>query len=78
MEKSTTPWDGEREEDFGGGGRRVGGPDDDDVRSIRTIVSHELGRVEEQAEEMARKEQQQWDEKEMKRRWVDLARPRTP
>lgn len=41
--------DREGDEDFGGGSG-VGSEDDDDARGIRTIVPHELERVDEENE----------------------------
>jgi len=65
-----------REEDGDGGAS-----DDDDARSIRTIVPHELERVEEEDEDHMAKEQQQQDEEEeeeRRTRRAELGRPRTP
>ncbi|KIM79867.1 hypothetical protein PILCRDRAFT_823052 [Piloderma croceum F 1598] len=66
-------------EDFGAAG---GALDDDDARSIRTIVPHELERVEEEDEDqITKQEQEQHDEdeeEERRTRRVELGRPRTP
>lgn len=51
--------------------------DDDDVRSIATIVPHELERVEEEDEEAAALAEAAEDE-ERRRRREELGRPRTP
>jgi hypothetical protein len=73
VEKSGTRED----EEFGAAG---GTSDDDDARSIRTIVPHELERVEEEDEDQITKQEQQQDEDEEERRArrVELGRPRTP
>jgi hypothetical protein len=88
VEKSThqqRDWDQEQEgfsgaAADGGGGAAGDGADDDDARSIRTIVPHELERVEEEDEEqIARQEMEQRevadeDDEERARR-VELGRP---
>jgi hypothetical protein len=55
--------------------------DDDDARSIRTIVPHELERVEEEDEDQIAKQEEPQDEdeeEERRTRRVELGRPRTP
>ena len=59
--------------------------DDDDATSIRTIVPHELERVEEEDEDQIARQEQQWDQQEededqeeRRRRGVELGRPRMP
>ena len=73
----------EAEEDFGSAGARS--DDDDDARSVRTIVPHELERVEEEDEDQIARQEQQRDQQEededheeRRRRRVELGRPRTP
>ena len=81
MEKSTHHQrDQEQEEEFSA--ETVGG--DDDTRSIRTIVPHELERVEEEDEEqIVKQEREQLEEdededEERRARRVELGRLQTP
>ena len=55
----------------------VASDNDDHVRSIRTIVLHKLENVEEDGDQMVRKQQQR-DEEERRSRRAELARPRAP
>jgi hypothetical protein len=63
------------DEEFGTAG---GTSDDDDARCIRTIVPHELERVEEEDEDQISKQEQQDEDEESRTRRVELGRPRTP
>ena len=50
--------------------------DDDDARSVRTVVPHELERVEEEDEDQLTAEEE--DDEERRQRREELGRPRTP
>lgn len=55
----------------------VASDNDNHARSIRTIVLHKLENVEEDGDQMVRKQQQR-DEEERRSRRAELARPRAP
>lgn len=52
--------------------------DDDDARSVRTVVPHELERVEEEDEDQLAAEEEEDDDEERRQRREELGRPRTP
>jgi len=53
------------------------GDDDDDARSIRTIIPHELERVDEEDEDQLAADEEE-EEEDRRRRREELGRPRTP